>query len=192
MFDAVCRRWWLLLIRGICAIALGIAAAFWPGITLLALVILFSAFAITDGVASLVLGFRGEPDGTVWWTMVVLGVLAIVAGITAVIWPGITLLVLLAIISASAIVRGVLEIASAIALRKEIQGEWLMALSGLLSIIFGALIIIQPVAGLLAIAILIGAYMFAIGVVTVALSIRLRRMCHVPVGSTTSARPLAS
>src|SRR4051794_10288152 len=136
MIDAVCRRWWVLLIRGICAIALGVCAIFWPGITLLALVILFSAFAITDGLASLVLGLRGEPDGTVWWTMVVLGVLTIIAGVLAVFWPGITLLVLLAIIAASAIVRGVLEIASAIALRKEIQGEWLLALSGLLSIIF--------------------------------------------------------
>jgi uncharacterized membrane protein HdeD (DUF308 family) len=192
MIDAVCRRWWLLLIRGICAIALGIAAAFWPGITLLALVILFSAFAITDGAASLVLGIRGEPDGTVWWTMVVLGMLAIAAGIIAFIWPGITLLTLLAIIAASAIVRGVLEIAAAVALRKEIQGEWLLALSGVLSIIFGALIIYQPVAGLLAIAILIGAYMFAVGILAIVLSLRLRRLCHVPVGAPTSARPATS
>jgi uncharacterized membrane protein HdeD (DUF308 family) len=192
MIDAVCRRWWLLLIRGICAIALGIAAAFWPDITLLALVILFCAFAITDGVASLVLGIRGEPDGTVWWTMIVLGVLAIAAGVIAFFWPGITLLALLAIIAASAIVRGVLEIAAAVALRKEIQGEWLLALSGVLSIIFGALIIYQPVAGLLAIAILIGAYMFAVGILAVVLSLRLRRLCHVPVGRPTSARPVAS
>jgi uncharacterized membrane protein HdeD (DUF308 family) len=192
MIDAVCRRWWVLLIRGLCAIALGVCAAFWPGITLLALVILFCAFAITDGVASLVLGIRGEPDGTIWWTMVVLGVLAIAAGVIAFFWPAITLLALLAIIAASAIIRGVLEIAAAVALRKEIQGEWLLALSGVLSIIFGALIIYQPVAGLLAIAILIGAYMIAVGVLAVALSLRLRRLCHVPVGRPTSARPAAS
>jgi uncharacterized membrane protein HdeD (DUF308 family) len=191
MIDAVCRRWWVLLIRGVCAIALGVCAVFWPGITLLALVILFSAFAVSDGVASIVLGIRGEPDGTTWWTMVVLGVLAIVAGVIAFFWPGITLLALLAIIAASAIVRGALEIAAAIALRKEIQGEWLLALSGVLSIIFGALIIYQPVAGLLAIAILIGAYMIAIGVLAVVLSLRLRRMCHVPVARQTSARPAA-
>jgi uncharacterized membrane protein HdeD (DUF308 family) len=155
-------------------------------------VILFSAFAISDGVASIVLGVRGEPDGTVWWTMVVLGVLSIVAGVMAFLWPGITLLVLLGIIAASAIVRGVLEIGAAIALRKEIQGEWLLALSGVLSIIFGALIIYQPVAGLFAIAILIGAYMIAIGGLAVVLSLRLRKLCHVPVAPHTSPRPAAS
>jgi uncharacterized membrane protein HdeD (DUF308 family) len=168
------------MIRGICAIAVGIATAFWPGITLLALVLLFGIFSIVDGVASIVLGVRGEADGTVWWMMVALGVLAIAAGIIALVWPQITLLALLAIIAASAIVRGVLEIIAAVRLRKVIQGEWLLALSGVLSIIFGGLIIWQPVAGLLAIAILIGAYMFALGVVAVALSLKLRGLCPAP------------
>jgi uncharacterized membrane protein HdeD (DUF308 family) len=176
------------MIRGICAIAVGIATAFWPGITLLALVLLFGIFSIVDGVSSIVLGVRGETDGTVWWTMVALGVLAIAAGLIALVWPQVTLLALLAIIAASAIVRGVLEIIAAVRLRKVIQGEWLLALSGVLSIIFGVLIIWQPVAGLLAIAILIGAYMFALGVVAVALSLKLRGLCPAPASQQPSAR----
>jgi uncharacterized membrane protein HdeD (DUF308 family) len=91
-------------------------------------------------------------------------------------WPGLTLLVLLSVVAASAIVRGVFEIAAAIRLRKEIDDEWLLGLSGFLSILFGALILSRPGAGIVVIAILIGAYMLALGVMAIALSLRLRRL----------------
>jgi uncharacterized membrane protein HdeD (DUF308 family) len=107
--------------------------------------------------------------------MVVLGVLAIVAGITAATLaltrPGLALYTLLLVIAASAIARGVFEIAAAIRLRKEIDDEWILGLSGLMSILFGALILARPGAGLLAIALLIGAYMLAVGVMAIALSL---------------------
>src|SRR6185312_1631037 len=106
MLTTVCKRLWVLLVRGIAAILFGIFAIAWPGATLLYLVILFGMFTIVDGVAGIILGFRGEADGTVWWTMVILGLLAIAAGIAAFAWPGITLLVLATIIAISAIVRG--------------------------------------------------------------------------------------
>ncbi|MEX2307077.1 MAG: DUF308 domain-containing protein [Pirellulales bacterium] len=176
MLDIICRRWWMLLVRGLAAIGLGVCAIVWPGITLLALAILFGVFATIDGVASIMLGIRGEPDGTVWWTMVALGVLAIIAGIIAFAWPGLTLLVLLTVVGVSAIVRGVFEIMAAIRLRKEIDDEWILGLSGALSVIFGVLILWRPDVGLLAIALLIGAYMLALGSLAVALSLRLRRM----------------
>jgi uncharacterized membrane protein HdeD (DUF308 family) len=178
MLDAICRRWWVHLVRGLAAICLGLCAMVWPGITLLVLVFLFAAFTIIDGVTSIILGIRGEQDGSVWWTMVLLGVLAITAGIIAFAWPALTLLVLLAIIAASAIVRGVLEIFAAIRLRKEIKGEWLLALSGVLSIIFGGLLIYRPDVGLVALALLFGAYMMVLGLLAVALSLRLRNICH--------------
>ena len=176
MLNAICGRWWVLLVRGICAIALGVCAIAWPGITLVTLVYVFGAFTLIDGVASILLGIRGEADGTVWWTLVLLGVLAIVAGIIAFAWPGLTLLVLLTIIAASAIVRGVFEIIAAIRLRKVIDDEWILGLSGLMSIIFGGLIMYRPDVGLVAIALLIGAYMVALGILAIALSLRLRRM----------------
>jgi uncharacterized membrane protein HdeD (DUF308 family) len=176
MLSTVCKRWWVLMARGLAAIALGICAIVWPGISLLSLVFVFGTFTIIDGIAAIVLGFRGEADGTVWWTMVTLGVLALAAGITAFAWPGLTLLILATIIAISAIVRGTFEIYAAIALRKELDDEWILGLSGLMSVIFGGLIMFRPNAGLIAITLLIGAYMLALGIFAVALSLRLRMM----------------
>ena len=138
MLTTVCKRWWVLMVRGLAAIALGICAMVLPEVTLIALVFLFGTFTIIDGIAAILLGFRGEADGTVWWTMVILGLLAIAAGIAAFAWPGLTLLVLATIIAVSAIVRGTFEIYAAIALRKELDDEWILGLSGAMSVIFGA------------------------------------------------------
>jgi uncharacterized membrane protein HdeD (DUF308 family) len=176
MLLTVCKRWWVLLIRGLAAIALGIFAIGWPDITLVSLVLLFGIFSIVDGVAAIILGFRGEADGTVWWTMVTLGVLAVAAGILAFAWPGLTVLVLVTIIAISAIVRGTFEIYAAITLRKEIDDEWILGLSGAMSVLFGLLIMYRPDVGLIAIALLIGAYMIAIGIFAMALALRLRVM----------------
>jgi uncharacterized membrane protein HdeD (DUF308 family) len=176
MLTTVCKRWWVLMVRGLAAIALGVCAIVFPGVTLVWLVIMFGIFSIVDGVAALVLGFRGEADGTVWWTMVVLGLLAIAAGIVAFAWPGLTLLILATIVAISAILRGAFEIFAAITLRKELEDEWILGLSGAMSVIFGALIMFRPGAGLIAITLLIGAYMLALGVFAIALSLRLRMM----------------
>jgi uncharacterized membrane protein HdeD (DUF308 family) len=168
----------VLFLKGLCAIALGASAIAWPGITLLSLVFVFATFTIIDGVAALALGFRGEEDGSVWWTLVIMGLLAIFAGLLSFFYPQITVAVLLAIIAASAIVRGLLEVIAAIRLRKELDDEWILALSGLMSILFGGLILYRPDAGLVAIVLLVGAYMIAIGVFAIALSLRLRRVRH--------------
>jgi uncharacterized membrane protein HdeD (DUF308 family) len=176
MLSTVCKRWWVLMLRGLAAIALGICAIVWPGMTLLSLVFVFATFTIIDGIASIILGFRGEADGTVWWTMVMLGLLAIAAGVFAIAWPGKTFLILAMIIGISAIVRGMFEIYAAIALRKELDDEWILGLSGFMSVLFGGLILFRPGAGLLAIALLIGAYMLALGAFAIALALRLRVM----------------
>ncbi|HEX2338182.1 MAG TPA: DUF308 domain-containing protein, partial [Hyphomicrobiaceae bacterium] len=111
MLRVICGRWWVLLLRGIIAILVGVAMIAQPAISLLALAYLFAIFTAIDGIVAVVIGIRGESDGTVWWTMVILGVVAIVAGIIAAAmalsWPGLTLLVLLSVVAASAIVRGV-------------------------------------------------------------------------------------
>ncbi|HEX3599250.1 MAG TPA: DUF308 domain-containing protein [Lacipirellulaceae bacterium] len=176
MLTTVCKRWWVLMVRGLAAIALGVCAIVFPGVTLVWLVLMFGIFSIVDGVAALILGFRGEADGTVWWTMVTLGLLAIAAGIAAFAWPGLTLLVLATIVAISAILRGAFEIFAAITLRKELEDEWILGLSGAMSVIFGALIMFRPGAGLIAITLLIGAYMLALGVFAIALALRLRMM----------------
>jgi uncharacterized membrane protein HdeD (DUF308 family) len=178
MLDLLSRKWWVLLLRGVAFIALGVIAMMWPGIPLASLVVLFAAFSLIDGAASVILGMRGEADGTVWWTMILLGVLALAAGIVAFAWPGLTLIVLLSIIASFAIVRGVFEIAAAIRLRKLIDDEWVLGLSGAASIVFGVLLFARPKAGLLVIAIMIGAFMMAVGVMSVALALRLRKVQH--------------
>jgi uncharacterized membrane protein HdeD (DUF308 family) len=180
MLSTVCGRWWILLLRGIFAIAIGLAAIIWPGVTVLALVWMFALFMIADGIASVAIGFRGEADGTVWWTMVFLGSLAILAGLftsgMAITRPLLTLATLVLVIAASAILRGVFEILAAIRLRKVIDDEWLLVLSGVLSILFGVLIFARPGAGVVVIGILIGAFMLMLGALAVALSLRLRRL----------------
>jgi uncharacterized membrane protein HdeD (DUF308 family) len=176
MLETICRRWWIMLLRGLAAIVIGIIAMAMPGITLLAIVALFAVFSILDGVFGIALGIKGESDGTVWWTMVLLGVLALAAGIVAIAWPGITLLVLATVIAVSAVIRGAFEIYAAIRLRHEIDDEWILGFSGLMSILFGVLIMWRPGAGLIAIGLLIGAYMTALGIFGVALALRLRTM----------------
>lgn len=178
MLTTVCKRWWVLLLRGIAAVVLGICAIVWPIPTITTLVLCFGIFSIIDGIAAIFLGFRGEADGTVWWTMVVLGLMALVAGALVLAWPALGLVALVTIIAVSALLRGTFEIYAAIVLRKEIEDEWILGLSGALSALFGLLILYNPSAGLLAITLLIGAYMIAIGAFAIALALRLRMMHH--------------
>ncbi len=174
MLQAIARKWWVLLVRGLAAIALGALVIWWPGASLLTLVILWGGFILLDGLSGIMLGLRGEADGTMWWTMMLLGVLGVGAAITAFIWPGMTAVILLWIIAWTAILRGLFEIAAAIRLRKHIDNEWLLAISGLLSVVAGFLVLRNPAAGALAITFLIGGYMIALGVVAVVLSFRVK------------------
>jgi len=163
-----------LLIRGVIGVAIGILAFLWPGITIAVLVGVFGAYAIIDGITNVFLGLsRNAVNGRSWATTLQ-GVLGIVAGVLTFVWPAITGLVLVAFIGAWAIVTGVLEIAAAIRLRRVITGEWMLAVSGVLSVVCGVLIFAFPGAGAVAIAWILGAYAAASGMVLIALAIRLR------------------
>lgn len=177
------RRW--LFVRGIAAILFGILAFVWPGLTLLALVLLYGAYALVDGVSALVLAVRGRRRReTSVWPMILVGIAGIAAGIITFLWPGITALALLVLVAAWSIVRGVFEIIAAVRLRKEIDGEWLLGLAGVLSIVFGVLLVLQPGAGLLALVWLVGIYMIIAGVIYISLGVRLahpeRHVPHAP------------
>jgi uncharacterized membrane protein HdeD (DUF308 family) len=176
MLLTVCKRWWVLLLRGIAAVALGICAIVWPALTITTLILCFGIFSIIDGIGAIVLGFRGEADGTVWWTMVILGLLATAAGVVVLAWPALGLAALVTIVAISALLRGAFEIYAAIVLRKEIDDEWILGLSGALSALFGVLILYHPTAGVLAITLLIGAYMIAVGAFAIALALRLKML----------------
>jgi uncharacterized membrane protein HdeD (DUF308 family) len=176
MFEHVVKNWWIVLVRGLCAIAFGVIAFAWPGLTLLVLVLMFSVHALVDGVAAIVLGIqmRKSAEGVPWGAMICLGLVSIAAGIVAFAWPGITAIALLFVIAAWAIVRGVFEIVAAIKLRKVIDNEWCLGLAGLSSVVFGILLMAWPGAGLLSLLWLIGAAAIAFGVLQIILSFRLR------------------
>ncbi len=186
LLAAVARDWWAVLLRGLAAIAFGAVCFVWPAISLLALVLVWGAYALVDGVGAIVWGARSR-----WWSMALVGAVSVAAGLVAFFWPGITALALLYLIAAWAIVRGVAEIVAAIALRKQITNEWMLAVGGILSIVFGALVAAFPGAGALSVVWVIGLFSIAFGVVAVALSLRLRslqrelraRREQVPVGA---------
>jgi uncharacterized membrane protein HdeD (DUF308 family) len=176
LLEAATRNWWLVTLRGVIAILFGILAWIWPGITLLALVVLWGVYSIADGVLSLVTAFRWRDSGKPLWPLIIVGLAGIAAGIIAFMWPQITALVLLMFIAAWAIVIGIFQIVTAIRIRKEIENEWLLGLSGLVSVIFGVLMIASPGAGAIAVVWLIGAYAVFFGILLIALSFRLKRL----------------
>jgi uncharacterized membrane protein HdeD (DUF308 family) len=170
------ENWWLLLLRGIAAIAFGLLAFFWPGLTLLALVFMWGIYAIADGILALwaAIASKGGEIAPRWWLAVV-GIAGILAGALAFVWPGMTALILLMFIASWAIVIGVLQMWGAIRLRKEIEGEWLLGLSGLLSVAFGVIMFVQPGAGALAVVWLIGWFAILAGCVYIALAFQLKK-----------------
>jgi len=173
--NSLASRWWMLVVRGLFAILFGILAAFWPGITLLALVLLWGAYAFVDGVFAVTLAVRAGRAGKRWGWLLLEGLVGMSAAAITIVWPGITALALLMLIAMWAVVTGVAEIAAAIELRRAIRGEWLLALSGVLSIAFGVLMLIFPQGGALAVVAIIAAYSIVFGVLLIALGFRVRR-----------------
>jgi len=177
MVHALAKNWWLLLLRGIAAIIFGLLAFAWPGLTLLTLILFYGAFALVDGVLAIVAAITGGVPGSRWWLAIV-GLLGIAAGLLTFLTPGLTALVLLFFIAGWAIVTGVFEIIGAIKLRKEIDNEWLLILGGIISVLFGAGMMLAPGAGALALVWVIGAYSVVMGVLFVALAFRLKKHTH--------------
>jgi uncharacterized membrane protein HdeD (DUF308 family) len=176
MFATLNRYWWVFLIRGISGILFGIAALIWPGITLVVLVTLFGAYSLVDGIFAIISGFTTRKQQERWWWMILQGIAGVIIGVLTFIWPGVTALALLYFIAAWSIVTGAFEIAAAIRLRREIEGEWLLALSGFASMIFGILLAIFPGPGALALVWIIGTYALFFGFLMIFFSFRLRRL----------------
>jgi len=167
------RNWWIFALRGLAAIAFGVLAFFMPAVTLAALVLLYGAYALADGILAIAAAIRRQGPNP-WWALVLRGIVGIAAAAMSVFWPGITAFALLIVVAAWAIVTGVLEISAAIRLRKLIKGEWLMALGGVVSVLFGAALLLAPGPGILAVIWIIGSFAVAYGLLLMALGLRLR------------------
>lgn len=176
MMGSLARNWWAVALRGAFAILFGFLAFVWPGVTVGALVILYGAYALADGIFALISAFKAAEAHLRWWPFVWEGLFGIAAGVIAFVYPGITALVLLYIIAFWAILTGIFEISAAVRLRREITGEWALGLAGLASVVFGILLVVFPGAGVLAVIWLLGAYAIAFGLLLLVVAFRLRAM----------------
>ena len=183
------NNWWSLVLRGVVAILLGLITFVWPGITFGALVILFGAYALLDGIFAIIGAWRASRAHERWGALVLEGVAGLIAAAITILWPAITALALVFVIAAWALVTGVLEIVAAVKLRKQVSGEWLLALAGVVSIIFAAMLVIFPLEGALAIALIVGIYAVIFGVLLIALGFRLRGLVKAMNGDWSRAVP---
>jgi uncharacterized membrane protein HdeD (DUF308 family) len=174
MLTRLAQSWYWIAIRGLFAVLFGIFAFIWPGITLAVLVLVWGAYAIADGVMALIAAYSMHEEGKPMGALIVVGILGIAAGIVTFLWPGMTALVLLLFIASWAVLMGIFQIAAAIRFRKHIENEWLLGLSGAVSILFGVLMFLQPGAGALAVVWLIGSFSIFFGILLIALGFRLK------------------
>lgn len=172
MNTYLARNWWTLALRGLAAVIFGILAFIWPDVTVTILVLFFGAYALWDGIFALIGAFRTESDRR--WPLVLEGMVGIAAGLLVFFWPGPATLALLYVIGAWAVITGIFEIIAAIRLREEIEGEWLMLISGVLSVLVGIALFIWPAAGVLAVTWIIAAYAILFGILLIVLGFRLR------------------
>jgi uncharacterized membrane protein HdeD (DUF308 family) len=178
MHELLVQAWWMLALRGAIALLFGVLALIWPGLTLLWFVALFAAYALLVGVVSVIGAVRNRQSDEAWWLILLLGLVSIGAAVSAIVYPGLTALVLVLVMGANALVTGVLDLATAIRLRKAMRGEWLLILSGIASIVFGVLVFLFPGAGALALVWLISVYALVTGALLLALALRLRALAR--------------
>jgi uncharacterized membrane protein HdeD (DUF308 family) len=165
----IVANWWSLAIRGVAGIIFGIACFAFSGVAGLLLVLLLAAYLMIDGIFAAIGGALVRS----WWLLAE-GVLGIVAGILALFFPTITALALVLLVAAWAILTGIAELGAAVLLRRVIANEWLLGVTGIVSLALGIALALNPYAGLVTIVWLIGGYAFVFGVLCLALAIRMR------------------
>lgn len=173
--SALHRSWWLLLLRGIAAVAFGVLTFIWPQISLVSLILVYGIYALVDGVLALIAAIRGGGFAPRWW-LALGGVVSILAAGVAFAWPGLTALVLVYLIGFWSILRGVLEIVGAIRLRNEIANEWSLGAAGALSVIFGLILVFMPGAGALGLLWLIAAWAVLFGLLLIWVAFKVRKL----------------
>lgn len=171
--PASSSNWWALAVRGVVAVLFGLVALIWPGLTLAVLIVFFGAYVVVDGIFAIVAGLRAG-SGTRKSLLLAEGALGILVGLIALFWPDVTGIVLLYIISFWAVFGGIMRIIGAVLMRREIDNEWSMGLSGVLWVLWGVVLAVLPGVGLLSLAWLIGIFALGVGVTLIVLAFRVR------------------
>lgn len=174
--QAIRRNWWLLALRGVFAIIFGLIALFAPRIALFAFIIVFGVYAIIDGIAAVVIAIQERGSLSRWGWVLFEGIISILAGVVAFVYPGLTALALLFIVAIYAILTGILEIVAAFVIRGFAAREWALGIAGVLSIIFGIILFIRPGAGLLTILWLVGIYAIVFGILFIVRAFQMRSL----------------
>jgi uncharacterized membrane protein HdeD (DUF308 family) len=174
--NALSRTWWALLVRGIIAVLFGMFALTHPAISLQSLALVFGVYALADGVGGVVTAVTGRNERKQWLLLLVWSLVSAGIGLVTLFAPGITTVVLLFCIAMWMIVTGVLEIITALSIRKEIEGEWRLIGTGLISVIAGIVLLSRPLAGALAFIWLIGIYAIAFGILLIILAFEVRTL----------------
>src|SRR3982074_3281942 len=168
---ALARNWWLIALRGVLGVVFGLIALIMPVATILALVLLFSAYMLVDGSFSIYAAIRAGRQGESWGLLAFQGITSMVAGVLAFLWPVITVLAFVLLIAAWSIVSGCVMLAAALGTE---QARWWLALGGAAAMVFGVLMIVAPLAGAVVLTWWLGAYALVFGVALLILAFKLR------------------
>lgn len=174
MINIIENRWWVFALRGLIAVALGIIVLTNPGIALLSVITVFGIYSLVDGLFDIIIGFSSRKENKQWWALLIAGIANVVIGVISLSNPSITGIALVYLIAARALINGVLEIVAAIELRHFIEGEWMMIVSGILSILFGIVLFGSPNQGAVAMLSVIGFFAIVIGIWLIIFAFRLR------------------
>ena len=175
MLEALSRNWWIIALRGLFAVVFGVLTLVWPGVTILALVLIWGIYALVDGVSSIALGMATRTaSGTQRWAYIALGIIGVLAGLAAIVVPGVTALALLIIIAIWAILLGVLQLLATVWLRRVTPHAWFLAVTGLLTLVLGIVLLVNPGPGAVVLVTTIAFFALLWGISLILFSLRLR------------------
>lgn len=175
------KYWWLFLVRGLLALAIGVFALMFPVAALSTLVLFIGAYFVVDGVVAIAKAIQILRTDKHWWIVLLEGIAGVIVGLLMFVLPGVSLVTLALLVGVWAVVSGVLAIVSALRLRTHVPGEWLYLVFAVVSIVFGIYVLMQPATGLVYIALMISIYGFIAGVSMIALAFRARSGAPTPV-----------
>jgi len=172
--SALCNRaWWVFLIGGIAAVAFGILAFVSPGAALLVLSMFFAAYVLVDGAVN-IWGAISNRDKDGWWVILLLGIAGVLAGGYALAVPPVSMIVFIYVVAFIAMFIGITSLFLGWKVRAEIPNEWILYLSGAISVLFALLILVNPEAGGLSVIYLIAAWAILIGALRIWFAFRIR------------------